>query len=240
MIRRTVPLVPKRAERNYDMKPFTLEAEEASIVLVGSLNPAIFHPEWLRRHKLITQDDVEGAEIEIVHRELSKFSLKWLKMDVTRDKITVRTNDPSQYGPLKDLVASMFVILEHTPINLMGMNSRFTYKVESEEIWHIIGDNLAPKSYWKDLPQRVGLLSMMIHCPRPDDNKGYIRIGVESLKSDYVGVHFNVNNHVELRSLEGEEETIQNATSILSDNWDKSLEFARTSCENILVKAIES
>ena len=222
------------------MKPFTLDAEEASIVFVGSLNPAIFHPEWLRRHELITQDDLEGADIEIVHRDLSKFSLKWLKMDVTRDKITVRSNDPAQYGPLKDLMISVFGILEHTPINMIGMNLKLSYKIDSEEIWHKIGDNLAPKPYWKDLPQRVGLISMTIQCPRPDDQKGNIRINVGSVKSDYVGVDFNINNHVELRYLEGEKKIIQNATSILSDNWDNSLEFARTSCECVLVKAIES
>ena len=63
---------------------------------------------------------------------------------------------------------------------------------------------------------------------------------VRSVKSDFVGVEFNINNHLELRYSEGEKEIIQDATSILSDNWDNSIKFARTSCESVLVKAIES
>jgi len=191
------------------MEQFTLDTEEASIVFVGSLNPAIFHPEWLRRHELITQDDLEGAEVEIVHRDISKFSLKWLKIDVIRDKITARSNDPSQYGPLKDLMLSVFKILEHTPINMMGINSKLRYIIDSEEIWHKIGNNLAPKYYWEDLPQPVGLKAMSIECPRSDALKGYTRIDVRSVKSDFVGVEFNFNNHVDLMYSEGEKEIIQ-------------------------------
>jgi hypothetical protein len=221
------------------MQSFGLEYEEASIVLVGSLNPAIFHPEWLLRHNLITEDDLKGAGIEIVHRDLSKFSLDWLKVDVTRDKFIARTNDPSKYIPLNDLMISTLKILEHIPIIQMGMNLKLNYKIDSEESWHKIGDNLAPKKFWDTLPGRVGLKSIDIECARPDELKGFVRIAAGSIRKDYFGVNFSVNNHTEIQYNDDGKEIVEDATIILADHWEKSLEFARTSCENVLSKALE-
>ncbi|WP_435547633.1 hypothetical protein [Desulfobacterium sp. N47] len=216
-----------------------MENEEASVVLVGSLNPAIFHPEWLLRHGLISKDDLDGAKVDIVHNDITKFSLEWLKFDVTRNKIYARTNDPSKYTPLKDLMISILKILEHIPIIQMGMNRTFLYKIDTEELWHKIGDNLAPKKYWDFLPHRVGLLSINVGCPRPDTLKGGINIGIKSTKSDFCGVHFNVNSHVETQYLDGEKEIIKDTASILFEHWDVSLTFAQQSCENVLKKALE-
>ena len=221
------------------MQPFSLENEEASIVIVGSLNPAIFHPEWLLRHDLITKDDIEGAKVEIVHRDLSKFSLDWLKFDVMRDKLIARTNDPSKYAPLNDLMISVLKILEHIPITQMGMNLKLKYKIKNEELWHMVGDNLAPKDYWDILPQRVGLKSMNVESPRRDGLKGKINIGVGSVSTDFFGVFFDVNSHVELRFLDGEKEIVEDATTILSDHWENSLTFAKNTCNNILSKALK-
>jgi len=221
------------------MLPFSLESEEASIVLVGSLNPAIFHPEWLLRHDLITKDDLKGAKVELVHRDLSKFNLDWLNFEVMRDRLIARTNDPSKYAPLNDLMISVLKILEHIPISKMGMNLKLQYKIDDEELWHKIGDNLAPKKYWDTLPYRVGLKSMNVESPRPDDLEGKINIGMGSIHTDFFGVYFDVNSHVELRSTDDEKRINKNADKILFDHWEDSLGFAKSSCKNILLKALE-
>jgi hypothetical protein len=80
------------------MHNYSLQSESASIVLVGSFNPAIFHPEWLLRHSLISEDDNKGAKVEIVHSQLSKFSLEWLFIDVMNEKLIARTNDSSYFS----------------------------------------------------------------------------------------------------------------------------------------------
>jgi hypothetical protein len=221
------------------MKPFSLDTEEASIVLVGSLNPAIFHPEWLLRNDLITQDDLKGANTEIVHRDLSKFSLDWLTIDVTRDKFIARTNDPSKFSPLKDLMISVLKILEHLPIDKMGMNVTRDYKIDDETLWHKVGDNLAPKAFWNDLPQRVGLTSMNVNSPRDDDLKGEINVGVVSIIKDYKGVRFTFNSHIELKYTENEKEIVQDAASIILKHWENTLSFAIKTCDNILGKALQ-
>jgi hypothetical protein len=206
---------------------------------VGSLNPAIFHPEWLFRHNLITDDEHQAADVQLVHPDLSKFSLDWLEIDVTRDKLIARTNDPSKYSPLNDLMISTLKILEHIPIIHMGMNLKLDYKIENEESWHKIGDNLAPKEYWQTLPGRVGLNSINIECPRPDGLKGIVHISAASIRKDFFGVNFRVNSHTDIKYKDGDDEIVEDASVILADHWDKSLDFARKSCEDVLMKALE-
>jgi len=115
------------------MHNYSLQSEAASIVLVGSFNPAIFHPEWLLRHSLISEDDNKGAKVEIVHNQLSKFSLEWLFIDVMHEKLIARTNDSSYFSPMRDLMSSALKILEHTPIGKMGINLDLSYKIDEEE-----------------------------------------------------------------------------------------------------------
>ena len=153
---------------------------------MGSFNPAIFHPEWLSKYELISDDDLKAADIEIVHRDLTQFSLSWLRVNAWRNKFVARTNDPSQYAPLKDLMISIFKILEHTPANQMGMNIELIYKIDTEESWHKIGNNLVPKKYWEGpLPKGVGLTSLTVSSPRPDDLKGLIKVSIGPSKTDF-------------------------------------------------------
>lgn len=223
------------------MQEYDFESEEASIVLVGSFNPAIFHPEWLLRHQLITQDDLKGAKIEIVHNDLSKFSLEWLGVDVLRNKFTVRTNDPSQFSPMKDLMISVFGILEHVPIAQLGMNSRRTYKIGKEEHWHKVGDVLAPKMIWEEsLPKRVGLTSLTVQSPRPDSLKGSVNVSISPSRTNSFGVNFDVNNHVELEANQEDGERKYDVSMILAAHWDSSLALARKISETTLLKVLSA
>ena len=223
------------------MQEYNLESEDASIVLVGSFNPAIFHPEWLLRHQLITQDDVKGAKIEIVHNDLSKFSLEWLGVDVLRNKFIVRTNDPSQFSPMRDLMISVFGILEHMPITQLGMNSRRTYKIDKEEHWHKVGDVLAPKMVWEEsLPKRVGLTSLTVRSPRPDSLEGHVNVSISSFRSSFFGVNFDVNNHVELGANQEDGEKKYDVSMILAEHWDSSLDLATKICETTLLKVLSA
>lgn len=213
------------------MPNYSLESEATSIVLVGSFNPAIFHPDWLLRHDLISKDDHKGAKVEIVHNQLSKFSLEWLIIDVLHEKFVARTDDSSYFDAIRDLMCSILKILEHMPINQMGMNLDLSYKINDEALWHKIGDNLVPKGYWDAFPQRVGMKAVIVESPRPDDLKGYIQVKVTPIKAEYMGVHFGVNNHIQLKD--------EIASDVLSGNWEKVINFSKDVCEKTLVKTME-
>ena len=217
------------------MPLYELISEEASIAFVGSFNPAIFHPEWLARHNLIPQDDIKGAHVEIVHNDISKFSLEWLSADILRDKFLVRTNDPAKFSPLKDLMISVFGILDHTPIKHLGMNLVSKYKIEAEDNWHKVGDSLVPKNVWeKSLPKRVGLTSLQVMSPREDSLPGHLNVLIRSVRNDFFGVEFNINSHVDLKSHTDDNEEIIGVPSILGQYWDSSLSLARNIGGNTL------
>gem|GEM_PF-557094 len=229
-----------REFKNIGMEYFSRESEEASIVLVGSFNPAIFHPEWFVSHELIPQDDIKDANVEIVHQDLSKFSLQWLGIDVLRNKFIARTHDPSNFSALKDLMFSVFKILYHTPISQLGMNLITIYRIDTEEIWHKIGDTLVPKNIWEEsLPKRIGMTSVAVQSPRQDSLDGFIRVIVSSVRSEFYGVSFNINSHVELNAKQ-HKETKYELTEIIAQYWEPALRVAREISERILRKAIDT
>jgi len=220
------------------MADYDIINKEASAVLVGSFNPAIFHPEWLARHNLIPVDDLEGAKVEIVHQDISKFFLDWLGIDVLRNKFIARTNDPSKFDPLRDLVISIFKILDHTPVKQLGMNLIIDYEIFTEDNWHKIGDVLAPKNIWaKSLPERIGLKTLTVHSPRKDDFEGFIQVSIGPTESNKFQVRINVNNHIELDLKE--KEIKLNPSELVAEKWDHAIGFAKEISDRTIKEAIE-
>lgn len=215
------------------MKPIF---QEASVVLVGSFNPAIFHPEWLLRNGLISEDDLADQDVEIIHQDIARFSLSWLNIQVQHDKFVARTNDPSQFMPLKDLIVSVFTILEHIPIEKMGLNYNVTYDIGNAEDWHSVGNCLAPKSIWEEtLPKPVGMKSLAVESPREDEYNGYINVTIGPVRAKGYGINIGVNNHIE--KAEGKESL--NPPDILMGNWDAAILFAKKIAENTITKALD-
>jgi hypothetical protein len=63
------------------------ELEGLTIVVVGSFNPAIFHPAWFSRCNLIRQEEADSAKVEIVHSEVAQFSGDWFSVQRTSGPI---------------------------------------------------------------------------------------------------------------------------------------------------------
>lgn len=211
-----------------------LKRQEASIVVVGSFNPTIFNPDWLYRHDLISQADIEGANVELIHRDISKFSTSWFAIDVLQDRFLARTNDESCFLLLRDLIVSIFSILNQTPVKQMGMNINFDLSFRDEGLWHKLGDTLAPKDIWnKSLPSRVGLITLTVKCPRTDQFKGNLRISIESIRHEDIkfGIRFGTNSHVELNN----EVTVEH---VLLTSWEDSLAHAKQTKDAVIQEAI--
>lgn len=212
------------------------EVNTLSVVFVGSFNPAIFHPEWFAKNGIISAVDLEGQDVEVVHNELSKFSIQWASFEVTHDRFIAHTSDMAQSGPLRDLLASTFNILKHTPLKQMGFNRKMLFQVPDEEVWHQVGDALAPKDIWHQfIPQRAGLLKLVIKSPRPDDYHGSINIEVSPVRSDQIGfgVQINVNNHFDIDDISTSE-----ALNILSSRWDDMSDWALKVSHDTLNKIV--
>ena len=188
---------------------------EASIVLIGSFNPSIFHPEWFARNDIIPAYDLEGVNLEVVHPEVAKFTFPWLLIEILQNRFLAKTSDEAQFGPLRDFAISTFTLLEHTPISKLGMNVSIDYQVSSESEWHKVGDTLAPKNIWShSLPGRVGLTSLKVSSPRDDGISGQFNVTIEARPN--LGINFNINNHIDI-------EDEYNVCDIINRLWEDSI-----------------
>lgn len=203
---------------------------EASIVVVGSFNPAIFHPEWLVKNELIPSVEGENvSEVKLIHNDLCSFQLNWAEFEITSKRFQIKCHDTSKFGPLRDLAIGIFAILSQTPVKQLGINSKLRFLFSDEDAWHAFGDVLVPKKIWENaLHGRVGLLKLTVKSEREDDLDGYINVSVSG-EADRV-VLFDVNNHVELN-----DGGINLLSEILGNSWDtfqdKAVQIARETLE---------
>lgn len=178
----------------------TLEAEELSVVVVGSFNPAIFHPDWFLRQKLIADQDATEAKIHMVSTDLTDVQFGGLKLICLPDRFELRTSRISYAAQIQDLVVHIFTLLPHTPIKACGINPAAHFRVGSMQYWHKIGHTLAPKEQiWKELFEQPGMRSLIIEAPQGGEFGGEFNITVEpSPKYPPCGIVVRSNRHYAL------------------------------------------
>ncbi len=198
-----------------------LVTQGVDIVLRGQFNPAMFHPAWFAAQNLIRQQEVEAAEIKIIHPDAAIFDVEWLQIRVTRDRFQATTVQEAYYETLRDVVMGVFTVLNQTPLRVIGINRNFHYGLESEKAWHAVGDRLAPKQDWTETLNSPGMKSLSMQGLRPDDYSGYILVKVEPLNRSDFGVFVEVNDHYELTS--DSETPTSDIITILSENWQESM-----------------
>jgi hypothetical protein len=209
-----------RIEPVPELKP---EIEGVNVVLVGSLNPAIFQPAWLAREKLIPLEEAERAEIRVISPQVSVFSIGWLNLEITLDRFAANTSQMQHMEPLRDLIVGTFSLLRHTPIKHLGINRLAHFRSRSEEEWHRLGHRLAPKAPWEGLLKQPGMRRVSMLGQRDDGYRGGITVTVEPSQIVKPGVYVEVNDHYENDvSQEGGE--CERILGILKACWETSLD----------------
>ncbi len=205
------------------------EITGASIVLLGSFNPAIFHPVWFQSHDLIRPQEAELAKLEITHPEVSSFSTDWFKVSVFTNRFAIETADAHHFEPLRDLVLGIFRLLEHTPVSKMGLNRQMHIKMPSIEKWHGFGHVIAPKKPWQKIMKEPGLVSLVMHDKR-ENPPGFIRVKVEPSVKVQPGIYIQINNHYDGKEKEG----LQELMEILKTSWGEILDNSERIAETLL------
>jgi hypothetical protein len=124
------------------------ELEDVSIILLGDFNPPIFNPEWLARHKIVGEQAAFESKINIIHPDISQFSVGSIEFVVERHRfqLLVRT---APFVRILDVVSKAFrEFLPHTPIRQFGINRSIHFSVGTETIRNAIGRKLAPLEPW--------------------------------------------------------------------------------------------
>jgi hypothetical protein len=216
-------------------------SEEASIVLVGNMNPKIFHPEWFIRKDIVEEWDYSKDEL-ISLPDMAQMELpNERKITVFLNKFLVGSSLASEHFSIKDLVIHTFTLLSETPISQMGMNFTSIIKIANENKWMQFGSELAPQQCWKQAAnfinsldenkqKELGLCELIMDLPRPDGLNGFIRPKIAVLpQAGLYTLEFSVNNHIEIKDCNA-----LTMTKILEANWDKSLNMAQEITSNIM------
>ena len=91
-------------------------AEGLEVVIIGSFNPAIFHPEWFLRQKLIGEQDAKEAKVEVVSSGVSDIQLGGVKIICIPERLSIGTSNISQEARMQDILVQIFTLLSHVPV----------------------------------------------------------------------------------------------------------------------------
>jgi hypothetical protein len=225
------------------------ENSSYSIVFLGHFNPAIFSPLWFGTHSLFTDDEVNAAEISVIHPEIARFTAGGITIQVETSRfVATATSSAIQ---LHDLVARTFRdFLSHTPIRAMGINREVHFKLKSQEARIELGRKLAPLAPWGEWGDVLGqqpaeLTSGMISLSMRQVKKlgsygGHVQTTIQpsGLIPRPVGVFLQVNDHYEFSSAV-EVTGADMILDILDAEFEKSLTQAEWIIDQVLKTAGE-
>jgi hypothetical protein len=205
------------------------ELEGTSVVLVGNFNPAIFHPSWLASHNMVRGGEAEKAQIQIVSPEVSSFTTEWLSLQVTRERFQASTSDARFFDPLRDLVVSIFTLLEHTPVRQVGINRDMHFAC-SRELMNQFGDLLAPKAIWNKVLDTPLLEALMMIGKRQRSEAKAFRVIIQPSIRVTPGIYIGANEHFEAE----DEQSPQKILGFLKASWEDSQRAGRQMAEQLL------
>lgn len=124
-------------------------------VALGSFNPAILHPEWLSRHKILPEEEIAGLFAEPLKKEIPELNaviefgqnfvvsstqtslhLKSFILNVTREKFEIHSEKRDRFPLMIDLIKKIFLLLSETPIKAYGLN--FEEHIKFDKKFHEI------------------------------------------------------------------------------------------------------
>lgn len=210
------------------------ERQRASIVALGSFNPAIFHPIWFDRHELIREQEAESSKVQVVSPEVTVVEAEWFSLQVTTERFSLETRDPRKFLPLRDLATGTFRILEHTPIRAFGYNSFQFFQLHSADAWHHFGHHFAPKASWTGILDEPGLRLLTIQGTRGCCSADRIQIGIQSAVNN--GVVISINEHYDIKQPDTQDESPSAIAFVnaVEQGWDHFLEYSRKVGEHLL------
>ena len=164
--------------------------------MVGSFNPAIFHPQWFIRHELIGEEEADPHGVKVVSSEVTEIRISEIRLVCIGDRLTLGTQNIAYEEKLRDLAEGILSLLLHTPIRACGINPSAHYQLENVDYWHKIGHTLAPKELiWNDLFVTPGLKNLTIQSKASPQDLNEVNVTVAPSARFNQGLLIYVNSH---------------------------------------------
>jgi len=126
------------------------------IELHGALNPAIFRPAWFATNGLLRPADVASVEVGVVEDDFVQFRLPDFLIDVTRDQFTLVSRNEALSLTHRDMVASLFGLLSHTPIRELTISRAAWFAPPSADA-RLDWSQVAANEVWEQLLNRPAI-----------------------------------------------------------------------------------
>lgn len=210
----------------------------SSIVLLGRFNPAIFHPQWFDRFKILPIQEIQWAEgkepriIETQHKDrkiiieeipplivtpdLADLRFPSLRILVRLDRFLCSAVQRKHFSLIKDVTIKSYNLLKHTPIDALGINFDGHWKFKDNA--NIILRNLFAKghnSFKKTMGNDYQIGGII--TSHQSNRKTTLKFDTSDRLQD--GIYFNANFHREIKARQAEQ-----ATKLISENYNKDLE----------------
>lgn len=201
-----------------------------SVVTVGKFNPSIAQPSWFASEGLITKAEADAAQIEVIHPEVSDFTVlssegAALRVQVLRERLYIATEDARLFEMTRDLGVGILTLLRHTPVSKLGINYDCHVNMPSDDARNALGRRLAPPDPWNDVLRSPALLSLSMKSARADNLEGHVAVKVEPSPRLPFGVLVAVNDHFDITGPDGH--GAEKVVDVLKTAWDLSLKRSR-------------
>lgn len=118
------------------------------IIALGSFNPAIFSPLWMRSNEVIDVDDGSEPKVEIIHEQVAQFSISDIDFSVELERFAIKS-EVHDHNILLDIFNKIFPEkLSYTPLRSIGLNFYDHIDLGSFERRNKLGRILAPIEPW--------------------------------------------------------------------------------------------
>jgi hypothetical protein len=210
-----------------------IEIEGINVVAVGSFNPRLFHPDWFSKQGLISDDELKYSldNLDTIHKTIISYPIKESHLEVSLDRLQIG-GDFRANLQIRDLLVSIFSLLEHTPVTAIGINRGMHFRVDSDDQKYAILNNLSPKESYKELLKKPVLKEIQVAGTRPDSDEGYVLINVQPSVRINPGIFIEVNNHH--GSSEDRKVDLQYLMEKVSRSWKDILDYAKEISEGLL------
>ena len=181
----------------------TDELHGMNVVVLGRFDPPTFSPAWLKLHDLIGAEEFAKSTVQVIIPPTSNFTVDWLQVTVTSDRLQLLTAMPPEFDRLRDIAVGIITTIPELPVSAIGINVDVHWQVSSQERYHSFGDTLLPKQFWGEQLKLPGMRDLTVEGVRDDGWGGYRRVTLQpSVPLKPYGIYALINDHFWLKKVD--------------------------------------
>jgi hypothetical protein len=118
-----------------------------SVLVVGSMNPAIHHPFWYRSIGAMDEAELQGAlklptNATTPALSLVQFGVPRLSVNCQQTQWLIQSNEPSQWERMVAISALVFSKLDETPVSAYGLLSQRHLPTQAPDVKSAIASSI--------------------------------------------------------------------------------------------------